>query len=74
MSDPRDDEADALFAVVRQRRGGRLTPEQLEEVRKIVAGMARLARSLRAVRLSNADAPAHSFAPYRGDERPPAAP
>ena len=68
MSDPRDDEVDALFAVVRQRRGGRLTPEQLEDVRKIVAGMVRLARTLRTVRLSNADEPAHAFAPYRGDD------
>ena len=70
MTDPKDDEVDALFAVVRQRRGGRLTPEQLEDVRKIVAGMVRLARSLRAVRLSNADEPAHAFAPYRADDPP----
>ena len=68
MSGPGDDEADALFAVVRQRRGGRLTPEQLEDVRKIVAGMVKLARSLRAMRLSNADEPAAPFVPYRADE------
>ena len=31
-----DPEADALFEIVRQRYGDRLTPEQLDEVRKIV--------------------------------------
>jgi hypothetical protein len=50
-------EAELLFALVRERYGGRLTPEELEAVRKGVATIVEGAQALRAVRLDNADAP-----------------
>ena len=67
MSEPTkpDPEADALFEIVRQRYGDRLTPEQLDEVRKIVQAQVESARALRAMRLTNADEPMQPFAPYR---------
>jgi hypothetical protein len=69
MSEPakQDPEADALFEIVRQRYGDRLTPDQLDEVRKIVQAQVEAARALRAVRLTNADEPMQPFAPYRAD-------
>jgi hypothetical protein len=60
-----DPEADALFEIVRRRYGDRLTPDQLNELRKIVAGQLEAARALRAVTLTNADEPMQPFAPYR---------
>jgi hypothetical protein len=67
MSEPTkaDPEADALFEIVRQRYGDRLTTEQLDEVRKIVQAQVEAARALRAVRLTNADEPMQPFAPHR---------
>ena len=67
-----DPEADALFEIVRLRYGDRLTPAQLDELRKIVAGQIEAARALRAVALTNADEPMQPFAPYR--EEPPLTP
>jgi hypothetical protein len=69
MSEPTkpDPEADALFEIVRQRYGDRLTPEQLDELRKIVGAQVEAARALRAVRLTNADEPMQPFAPYRAE-------
>jgi hypothetical protein len=64
-----DPEADALFEVVCQRYGDRLTREQLDELRKIVRAQVDAARALRAIRLTNADEPMQPFAPYR--EEPP---
>ena len=71
MSEPTkpDPEADALFEIVRQRYGDRLTTEQLDELRKIVQGQVEAAAALRAMRLTNADEPMQPFAPYR--EEPP---
>jgi hypothetical protein len=60
-----DPEADALFEIVRRRYGDRLTPVQLDELRKIVAGQLEAARALRAVTLTNADEPMQPFTPYR---------
>jgi hypothetical protein len=60
-----DPEADALFEIVRLRYGDRLTPAQLDELRKIVAAQVEVARALRAVTLTNADEPMQPFAPYR---------
>jgi hypothetical protein len=60
-------EAEALFALVRQRYGDRLTPAQLEDVRKGVDTMVEAAAALRAVRLTGADEPMHVFAPFRSD-------
>jgi hypothetical protein len=62
-----DPEADALFEIVRRRYGDRLTPDQLNELRKIVAGQLEAARALRAVTLTNADEPMQPFAPYRAE-------
>jgi hypothetical protein len=69
MSEPTkpDPEADALFEIVRQRYGDRLTPEQLDEVRKIVKAQVEAAHALRAMRLTNADEPMQPFAPYRAE-------
>jgi hypothetical protein len=69
MSEPTkpDPEADALFEIVRQRYGDRLTPEQLDDVRKIVKAQVEAARALRAMRLTNADEPMQPFAPYRAE-------
>ena len=50
-------EADLLFALVRERYGSRLTPEQLEAVRQGVTTIVEEARALRAVPLRNSDAP-----------------
>ncbi len=60
-------EVDALFALVRRRYGSRLTPDELEGVRKGVQGLVEGARALRAVRLDNADEPFQPFAPFRAD-------
>ena len=52
---------------MRQRYGDRLTPEQQDEMRKIVRAQVEAARALRAVRLTNADEPMQPFAPYRAE-------
>lgn len=48
-------EAEVLFALVRQRYGDRLTPEQLDDLRKGVEAAVETARAVRAVRLDNGD-------------------
>ena len=69
MSEPAkpDPEADALFEIVRQRYGGRLTREQLDELGRIVRAQVEAARALRPIRLTNADEPMQPFAPYRAE-------
>lgn len=69
MSEPAkpDPEADALFEIVRQRYGDRLTREQLDDLRKIVQAQVEAARALRPMRLTNADEPMQFFAPYRAE-------
>jgi len=62
-----DPEADALFEIVRQRYGGRLTREQLDELGRIVRAQVEAARALRPIRLTNADEPMQPFAPYRAE-------
>jgi hypothetical protein len=52
------DESELLFSLVRQRYGNRLTAAQLEAVQKGVATIVDAVRTLRAVRLENADGPA----------------
>jgi hypothetical protein len=63
-----DREAAALFEIVRLRYGDRLTPAQLDELRKIVAAQLEAARALRAIPLTNAAEPMQPFAPYRAEE------
>jgi hypothetical protein len=58
-------EAERLSALVRERYGDRLTPEQLDGVKKGIEGIVQAARALRAVRLENSDEPMPPFVPYR---------
>ncbi|HEV2054233.1 MAG TPA: hypothetical protein VGV06_03560 [Methylomirabilota bacterium] len=69
MSEPAklDPEADALFEIVRERYGDRLTREQLDELSRIVRAQVETSRALRAMRLTNADEPMQPFAPYRAE-------
>jgi hypothetical protein len=48
-------ETEALFALVRQRYGDRLTPEQVDDLKKGVEAIVETARAVRAVRLDNGD-------------------
>ena len=67
MPETPNPEAVALFALVANRYGSRLTTEQLDELKKMVEGQVEAARALRAVRLTNADEPFQPFAAYRSD-------
>jgi len=60
-------EVDRLFAMVTERYGARLTPVQLEDVRKAVEAIVTGARGLRAVKLANSDEPMQPFVPFRAD-------
>jgi hypothetical protein len=60
-------EVETLFALVRERYGGRLDAEQLAGVRTAIVGIVQAARALRAVRLTNADEPGQPFASYRAE-------
>ena len=62
-----DPEVEQLFALVRERYGGRLTAAELDEVKKGVAAVVEAGRALRAVRLQNSDEPFQPFVPYRAD-------
>jgi hypothetical protein len=67
-TDPeKNEEVERLFALVRDRYGGRLTAAQLEELRTGVDGIVQAVRSLRMVRLENSDEPFQPFIPYRAD-------
>ncbi len=67
MPETPNPEAVALFALVVNRYGRRLTTEQLDEIKKMVEGQVEMARALRAVKLTNADEPFPPFTPYRGE-------
>ena len=56
-----------MLALVRERYGGRLAPEELEGVRTAIEGIVQAAHALRAVRLTNADEPGQPFAAYRAN-------
>ena len=60
-------EVDRLFAMVAERYGARLTPAQLEDVRKGIEAVVTGARALRAVKLVNSDEPMQPFVPFRAD-------
>ena len=62
---PTTPESEALFHVIRQCYGHRLTSDELEEVRKGVAGVSQAAAALRAVRLHQSDEPFSVGIPYR---------
>ncbi len=59
---------DTLFQMIKTRYGERLEPDELEEVRKGVEGMADLADALRASPLEYGDEPFAVFLPYRRQE------
>jgi hypothetical protein len=65
--EPARGEVEALFALVRQRYGERLTAEELAAVREGIEGIVRTTRALRAVRLRNSDEPLPPFAPFRAE-------
>ena len=56
---------DALFEMVRERYGDRLSPDEIEEVREAVQGMADAAEAIRAEKLDNGVEPFSVFTPYR---------
>ena len=71
MPETPNPEAVALFSLITQRYGSRLTTEQLDELKKMVEGQVEMARALRAVRLTNADEPFQPFTAYRSDATTP---
>jgi len=60
-------EVDTMLALVRERYGSRLAPEELEGVRTAIEGIVQAAHALRAVRLGNGEEPGQSFAAYRAE-------
>jgi hypothetical protein len=56
------------MSLIRQRYGNRLTPAQLEEVGKGVAGLVQMLAALQQVQLANSDAPLAVFVPYRQED------
>ena len=62
-----ESEAEGLFDMVSGRYGARLSPEELEQVRKGVGAIVDAAASLRAVKLQDSDEPDTLFRPYRGE-------
>ena len=60
-------EVETMLALVRERYGSRLAPEELEGVRTAIVGIVQAAHALRAVRLTNADEPGQPFAAHRAD-------
>ena len=64
---PLPGEADHLFELIRTRYGDRLTPPELEELRRGIETLVAQAAALRAVRLTNADEPVQRFVPFRAD-------
>ena len=60
-------EVDVLMELIQQRYGGRLTSEQLADVRGSVQRIVADVRALRAVPLHPADEPAPPFVPFRAE-------
>jgi len=65
MSDEKSRELEARLRVVIDRYGDRLTPEELEEVRKALEANLDAAHALRSIRLENWDEPFSVFKPIR---------
>ncbi len=61
-------DADALLELLKRRYGGRLTAEQLEELRKSVEAASGRAVQMRSVPLDNGDEPAFVFRPFRAED------
>ena len=60
-----ESDSQCLFDMLKRRYDERLTPEELEEVKKGVAAIQQAADKLRAVKLANSDEPLALFVPYR---------
>jgi hypothetical protein len=56
-----------LYDMLKRRYGERLSPEELEEVKKGVENIRKAADKLRSVNLQNSDGPPALFVPYRKD-------
>lgn len=63
-----NEESDILFKLVEGRYGDRLTPEELEEVKKGVERVTEAAEALRKVKTGNWDEPFTVFRPYTKEE------
>ncbi|TET72751.1 hypothetical protein E3J39_01710 [Candidatus Bathyarchaeota archaeon] len=61
-------ESETLFKLVRDQYGDRLTPEELEEVKKGVERIMETAKALREVKLENWDEPFSIFKPFSKGE------
>ena len=61
-------ESETLFKLVIDQYGDRLTPEELEEVKKGVERITETAKALREVKLENWDEPFSIFKPFRKGE------
>jgi hypothetical protein len=70
MSDPglAEKEIDLRLSLLRMRYGDRLSPDQVDDLRRTIEVIVAQVRSLRAVPLVNADEPLPRFVPLRGDE------
>ncbi len=60
-------EVETMLALVRERYGSRLSPDELAGVRTAIEGIVQAAHALRAVRLGNGDEPGQGFAAYRAE-------
>jgi hypothetical protein len=69
MEPDRDHDVDAAWELVKARYGKRLDEAQLADLRRIVEGLVGICRELRAVRLTNADAPLDLATPWRAPRR-----
>jgi len=61
-------ESETLFKLVRDQYGDRLSPEELEEVKKGVERITETAKALREVKLENWDEPFSIFKPFSKGE------
>jgi len=62
-----NEDADALFDLLKGRYGDRLTPEQLEDLRDTVGEITKRADEMKSVSLKNSDEPFLVFTPFRGE-------
>jgi hypothetical protein len=62
------EESDILFKLVEGKYGDRLTPDELEGVKKGVERMVEAAEALRSVKTDNWDEPFNVFRPYTKEE------
>jgi len=69
MSQPRGNEADHLFEIIKARYGDRVTAAELDEMRKGLDAILDSAKAMHAIKLENGDEPYQFFKPYRGERR-----